>query len=167
MELLVSIDGVEKPVRAEKAGDGYRVTVSGRAFDVPRASVHDGVLNFFVGRRTFRAMVSCNRIGIQVTLQGRDYLFQRPMDDGRSEGALVHDGNGSVEAPMPGTITAVHVKSGDTVKAGDALVVLESMKMQNEITSTVNGIVRSLRCAVGDQVDYGALLVEVEAGGAP
>lgn len=63
---------------------------------------------------------------------------------------------------MPGNIVAVNVEPGETVEPGAPLVVLESMKMQNEIISPVAGEVRSVNCAVGDQVSFGAVLVEIE-----
>ena len=63
---------------------------------------------------------------------------------------------------MPGSIVAVNAKVGDTVAVGDSLVVLESMKMQNEITAPVAGEVKSVSCSPGDQVAFGAVLVEIK-----
>ena len=62
---------------------------------------------------------------------------------------------------MPGNIIKVCVKEGDTVEAQQALVVIESMKMQNEIPSPVGGEVTKVSCAVGDQVSFGDVLIEV------
>jgi len=78
---------------------------------------------------------------------------------GRARGSR----DGKVQAPMPGGIIALHVKEGEHVTAGQPLVVLESMKMHNEITSPSNGVVRRVHIKVGEQVSFGHVLVEVGA----
>jgi propionyl-CoA carboxylase alpha chain len=69
---------------------------------------------------------------------------------------------GSLVAPMPGTVTAVHVTAGDVVTAGQPLLVLEAMKMQHPVVAPAAGTVRSLDVAVGRQVDAGAVLAVIE-----
>lgn len=71
-------------------------------------------------------------------------------------------GSGSVVAPMPGTILKVLKKDGDAVKAGDVVLVLEAMKMENEITAPVDGAIASLSLAEGSTVGGGDLLFEVK-----
>ncbi len=71
-------------------------------------------------------------------------------------------GSGSVVAPMPGTILKVLKKDGDSVKAGDVVLVLEAMKMENEITAPVDGAIASLSLAEGSTVGGGDLLFEVK-----
>jgi len=74
-----------------------------------------------------------------------------------------HVAAGSLLAPMPGAVTAVHVAEGDVVQAGQPLLVLEAMKMQHAIAAPDGGVVRSLRVKPGDQVESGAVLVVVTA----
>jgi propionyl-CoA carboxylase alpha chain len=69
---------------------------------------------------------------------------------------------GSLVAPMPGTVTAVHVTVGDPVAAGQPLLVLEAMKMQHPVVAGGPGVVRSLDVATGQQVDAGAVLAVIE-----
>lgn len=64
----------------------------------------------------------------------------------------------SVNAPMPGNILDVKVKPGDSVKAGDTLLILEAMKMENEISAPQDGTIASVDVHKGDVVDSGALL---------
>ncbi len=66
-----------------------------------------------------------------------------------------------VNAPMPGTIVSVAVTSGQSVKAGDVLVVLEAMKMENEIKAPKDGTINSVNVNKGDAVESGALLVTI------
>ncbi|MDA0998370.1 MAG: biotin/lipoyl-binding protein, partial [Proteobacteria bacterium] len=65
-------------------------------------------------------------------------------------------------APMPCRVTAVHVKSGARVKRGQALLVLEAMKMEHTINAPSDGIAVEVRPAVGDQVEEGVTLVVFE-----
>jgi propionyl-CoA carboxylase alpha chain len=69
---------------------------------------------------------------------------------------------GSLVAPMPGAVVAVHVAEGDTVRAGQPLLVLEAMKMQHPVVAPAPGVVRSLGVEVGAQVDAGAVLTVIE-----
>lgn len=70
-------------------------------------------------------------------------------------------GDSAIKAPMPGKITKVLVKKGDMVKKGDALMILEAMKMQNEITSTASGCVKLLNAADGKSVKPGEVMAVI------
>lgn len=69
---------------------------------------------------------------------------------------------GAIVSPMPGTIVAVHVSEGDSVEAGDPLIVVEAMKMEHVLVAAVGGIVQEIRANSGDAVDAGVLLVKIE-----
>ncbi len=66
-----------------------------------------------------------------------------------------------VAAPMPGTIVSVNVSDGQSVKKGDVLVVLEAMKMENEIKAPKDGTVTGISVSKGESVDTGATLVTI------
>ncbi len=68
-------------------------------------------------------------------------------------------GNVTVNAPMPGTINAVKVKAGDSVTKGQVLVILEAMKMENEIMAEADGVVASVAVSQGQSVNTGDVLV--------
>ena len=71
-------------------------------------------------------------------------------------------GNGtSAKSPLPGTITAVNVKVGDKVNNGDTVVVLEAMKMQNNIEAETTGTITSVAVSAGDSVMEGSVLVTI------
>ena len=69
---------------------------------------------------------------------------------------------GSVTSPMPGNIWKVLVKPGDSVKSGDVLIILEAMKMENEIFASADAVVASVEVKEGDSVGSGDLLVTFE-----
>ena len=76
------------------------------------------------------------------------------------------ESRGGFVAQMPGKVIELRVAVGDTVHAGETLVVLEAMKMEHPMSATEDGVVSEVRVAVGDQVESGVLLlvVEPEAG---
>lgn len=70
--------------------------------------------------------------------------------------------SGSVVAPMPGTVIKILKNAGDEVKAGDVVLILEAMKMENEISAPANGTLASVNCTEGGTVAGGDILFEVK-----
>ena len=70
-------------------------------------------------------------------------------------------GSETVKAPMPGTVLKVNVAVGDSVKKGDVLMILEAMKMENDIVSPIDGTIASINAAKGSSVNAGDLLVSL------
>ena len=81
------------------------------------------------------------------------------VDGVASAAAPAAAGSVKVEAPMPGNILDVRVAAGEAVQAGDVLVILEAMKMENEIVAPQNGTVASIAVNKGDVVNAGDVLV--------
>ncbi|HEU4929169.1 MAG TPA: biotin/lipoyl-containing protein [Candidatus Krumholzibacteria bacterium] len=158
----IVIDGTRREVVATRTKDGFIVTVDGRRYDVSGvANVADGIA-FAMGAEAHVARVSAGASGQQVSVGGRTYTVSRDAVDS-DRPASARGGDGTLEAPMPGSIIAVNVAVGDHVLAGQPLVVLEAMKMHNEIVSPLDGVVRKVNCRAGERVNFGQVLVEVAA----
>lgn len=71
-------------------------------------------------------------------------------------------GSGAVIAPMPGTVIKIVKNAGDEVKAGELVLILEAMKMENEISAPVSGTIASINCTAGGTVAGGDVLFEVK-----
>ena len=120
-------------------------------------------------RRKFRVMVNGSEYLVEIeeigdaiehiqALQKHEEI--RPLESKSESAEPIREG--AVLAPMPGKIMAVRVKEGDKVSKGDILVILEAMKMENEVISQKDGIVKEVRVKVGDSVDKGAVLMVIE-----
>jgi biotin carboxyl carrier protein len=91
-----------------------------------------------------------------------EVLNERKLLARRARKQRDESGPETVKAFMPGKIVKVHVGPGDKVAAGDGLLIMEAMKMENEIKSRRPGTVRAVHVAAGQTVDNGTLLVEIE-----
>ena len=110
----------------------------------------------------------------KITVNGKEYEMDVELMDGSAPVAKAPSKvskpapapaaapSGATVSPMPGTILKVNVKEGDTVKAGDSVVVLEAMKMENDITAPKDGVVKALYVTGGQAVAKGDALFEVE-----
>jgi pyruvate carboxylase subunit B len=79
-----------------------------------------------------------------------------------SKASAAASGPAPLVAPMPGLIVRVHVEVGATVQAGQGLVVMEAMKMENELRAVAGGVVKAIRVSPGMAVERGSTLVELE-----
>ena len=100
-----------------------------------------------------------------VFLDGEVYEFEAPGSETRGAGsgrrrASAH--TGSLSAPMPATVIKVNTKVGAKVTRGDTLLVLEAMKMELPVRATSDGTVTAVNCKVGELVQPGASLVEID-----
>jgi len=109
---------------------------------------------------------------LEVTVDGETFTVEindpngpsTPQFKGRKKKESANDemATGSVVAPIPGMIVECKVKVGDDVKVGDALVVLEAMKMMNNLDAKAEGTVKEIKCESGDSVAKGDLLLVIE-----
>jgi pyruvate carboxylase subunit B len=102
-----------------------------------------------------------------LNLRGREYRFEvlsdrrkRVRDLGLKEEKAV--GSKDIVAPIPGLVVEVEVNEGDTVEAGQGVVIMEAMKMENELKAPAAGIVKAIKTEKGTPVDQGQLLIEIE-----
>jgi len=94
-----------------------------------------------------------------VFLRGRVYVIETAAGPA---GRTRHHDESALSAPMPATVVAINVTAGQTVKAGDVLVVLEAMKMELAVTAPHDGRIRDIQCRVGELVQPGVPLVEFD-----
>ena len=98
--------------------------------------------------------------GVQLFHQGQAWAFDCPPTHRAAEQAA---GNGAVLAPLTARVLHVMVTLGQTVQAGERLLVLEAMKMEHTLTAPITGVVRELLAQAGGQALKGALLLQIEA----
>ena len=117
-----------------------------------------------IGGQSFEARVEFAATGLRVIVGGQEYgaTIRDPRQWRRHRGAAVEaEGRQQAIAPMPGKVVRVLVKAGDAVEAGQGLLVIEAMKMQNEVRSPKRGTVERLLVSEGQTINAGEVLATV------
>lgn len=147
--------------------DERHILLDGMPYEVDFDAVSgQPVYSLLLDGQSYETYVYSNEEGWQVLLQGT--LYPATVEDEREKRLRLKAGSHIAEreelhlkAPMPGLIVAVLVNEGQTVERGDVLVVLESMKMQNELKSPKAGTVSRIRVKSGDNVEQKQTLLSV------
>jgi len=167
MAFIAQLGDKTYTVEIEETGKSlYRVAVDGSEFLVDGKKT--GVTNYslIVDNRSFEVEVDISEDEYRVLVDGRSYhidlLDERRMRVGGLQSAIQLQGRQNVSVPMPGKVIAVLVSEGDTVERGQGLVIVEAMKMENEVRCPINGEVKEVRVKPGDALQAGAILAVVE-----
>jgi biotin carboxyl carrier protein len=154
----------EKSLRIEVRGKdgGYRLTVDGRPLDVEVKEAGRGFLNLILEGRSYDVGLVRADTGITVVLDGVPHLAVVTEGSRGAAPARVQSGPSRLTAPMPGKIVRVLVKPGDEVQAQQPVLVMEAMKMENELRAPRAGQVRQVAVVEGQAVERGALLAVLE-----
>ena len=120
---------------------------------------HGGFVATLAGR-TERLQAVADGDQVWVHWRGRAFALER-LDPTRSAGAAGAEAAGSVHAPMPGVVVSLLVEAGQAVREGDALLVIESMKLQSTLCAAIDGSVAELPFAVGQSFQRGVVLARV------
>jgi biotin carboxyl carrier protein len=141
------------------AGGRFVVTIGDESVEVEASLDDPATLRFVLDGRAHVARLA--RVGkdVQVALGGEIYVLS-PDTGATADTAML--AAPEIVSPMPGKVTQVLVKEGDKVAAGDGLLILEAMKMENRLTAEAPAIVRKVHVESGQMVDGGTLLVELE-----
>ena len=117
--------------------------------------------------RSYELLIEAERFRYGVSIRGDRYDIrvederQRRMSLARG-GPDLPEGEAAVTAPIPGLVVKVLVREGDEVKDGQALVILEAMKMENEIRATRTGIVKQIHAVPGQRIEEKGILLVIE-----
>ena len=136
----------------------FKITIDENNFDVTvNITDHD------------KATVEVNGISYDVTYESKNTVAPAvtrkpaaiPTSTTYKSSAQTTTSNNAIKAPLPGTISAINVKVGSQVKRGDCLLVMEAMKMENNIVATSDGQVKTIHVTVGQSVSQEDPLVEL------
>lgn len=162
-------EAVEVDVRALAPGR-YQIRVGGAEPRTVDARAQEGLVHLVTALRSFAVAqapggqaLQAHARGIQAPLQVLDERALRLR--ARRNGGTLGAAGRVVRSPMPGRVVKVLVAEGDHVKAGQGVVIVEAMKMENELRAEIAGVVQVVKVRAGDLVEGNAELVTLEAAG--
>jgi biotin carboxyl carrier protein len=144
------------------------ITIDGKSFNWDIVKLSEGYFHILHNNKSYRAeVVRADKDAKAFVLKINNHIHTVEVKDkfdllleklGMNNGAAGKVNN--VKAPMPGLIIDMKVKAGDSVKAGDQLLILEAMKMENILKSAGEGVVKSVKVKKGDTVEKNQVLIE-------
>jgi pyruvate carboxylase subunit B len=162
VKYIATVDG--HSYRVDAGADA--ILLDGLPVDIDLHSIDGGFhYSLLVGAESHEVFVErCEDICF-VTLGGQRYRVQvedeRARRFGERKAAAEEEGEGDVVSPMPGVVVAVLVEAGQEVRTGEGLLILEAMKMENEIRATRTGVVGAVHVTPGQRVSQNDILVRI------
>jgi len=152
----------EYNVELSRAADGYRLHIGDRVVPMDVQAGADGRTWLTLDGEHHEVVVATRGDEVFVHVDGEAFelRYEHPLK--RLAAALGGNAADSVTAPMPGSLVAVHVKTGDAVKLGQTLLVMESMKMETAIVAPRDGAVKEVHFAPGQTFDRDVTLLTLE-----
>ena len=137
----------------------FKFTINGNNYDVDVQCIEGNIADIEVNGTPYKV-----EIHREVKKVATPKLIREKIPTKKSDTKIKKQSSNTlkVSAPLPGNILNVLVKEGDTVKKDDKLLVMEAMKMENNVLAEKEGTVSSIKVAVGDSVLQGDVLIEIE-----
>lgn len=165
VKLKAVIDDREQDLNIQIDGGRVRAEIDGRVYDLELREPEPGSYLLFRDAEVHECRVTKTHEGFDVGLHGVNHAIAivdpKRLRSGTDSDRHLH-GLAEIIAPMPGKVVRIHIETGDAVEKGDGIVVVEAMKMQNEMRSPRAGIVVSINVKPGDTVNAGDVLAVVE-----
>jgi biotin carboxyl carrier protein len=169
MKFWVTLEDHEAEVEFRTEGERLLLEVDGRRLAADFQRLPDGeVYSLLVDGRSHEVRVSPGANALEVTVRGTRVPVEvrHPLE--KLLGATLRKGGAgggeTISAPMPGLVVALRVQPGDVVAPGQAVVVIEAMKMQNELTAQHGGVVSEVLVSERQSVAAGQALMRIKAG---
>lgn len=164
MKYITSVNGKEYEIIIDYE---HEVIVNGERYEVDFQYLNGGgVLSLLLNNRSLEAVISEQDEQWDVLTKGE--LYKVKVQDERSYRLAQARGTGPavtgealLKSPMPGVVVSIPVQEGDLVKKGDAVVILESMKMENELRSPRDGVILRIAVQAGSGVEKDQLLLAI------
>jgi biotin carboxyl carrier protein len=155
----VQIAGRARVVELARKSAAWRIALDGKEVDADVMEIAPGILSILLEGKSHEVRVTPGLNGA-LKLQTGGFEFEAEIADprawrGRRHGSMEAEGRQEIVAPMPGKVVRVLVRAGEKVEAGQGLMVVEAMKMQNEVRSPKSGVVEKLMAKEGQAVNAG------------
>lgn len=168
MKVWIEVAGERREIRLDVDADGlYRATVDGEEREIHAEVLRPGILSLLISGRAYRVVgeetVEAEDSAVHVGRERFSYRMEDPRSLRSRRRASEHgEGPLTLKASMPGRVVRLVAAEGEAVSAGQGVLVVEAMKMQNEVKSPKEGVVVKLLVAQGETVGAGQDLAVIE-----
>ena len=165
MIYFINVDQKTFEIEVEETKEGFKLLVDKKPLKVEVTPIGDAShLSFIINNKSYDVIIEDAK---SVSIEGE--LYEVLVEDEKqrkvreiSKKIHYHEEKLAITAPMPGLIVKVEAKVGDRVKAGHGLIIMEAMKMQNELRAPKDGIVKEILVKEGMSVNWGDTLISLE-----
>ncbi len=165
VEFEYIVDGHLRTISLEKKGDTYIVSDGEGLFEADIQAISSNIISMKIGDRSVRAFVVRDKDKLYIQLDGFQFFLTEPSQSGdgfQRGGEQTKEEMLLVKSPMPGKVIKINVAEKDEVRKNQTLMIVEAMKMENEIKASMDGTVKKIYCSPGDLVETQNPLIELE-----
>lgn len=162
--MQIEMAGKTRTITLNQTDRRLRCDIDGRTLDVDAAELSPGTYSILISGKSLDARVEADQGKLRIYVAGQEYaaIIRDPRSWQRKQGRGPESAERrQIVAPMPGKIIRVLLKPGDRVETGQGVVVVEAMKMQNEVRSPKSGTIDRISVAEGQAVSAGDVLAIV------
>lgn len=165
--MIYEVTIAEKTYRVElqREGAGWKCRLDGRELPLDVTAAQTGVLSILIAGKSYEVKqeITASETSIVVGQERFSVALRDPRSlRARRGSGAAEQGVKKITAPMPGKIVRLLAAEGSTVQAGQSVIVIEAMKMQNELKAPKNGVLKKINVSEGAAVEAGQALAEVE-----
>ncbi|UCC40511.1 MAG: hypothetical protein JSV96_03430 [Candidatus Aminicenantes bacterium] len=166
MEFEFLIDNKQHKIALDKKGDIFIVQDGERTIEADIHLISPNVVSILIEGRSYQVYFARDKEKQYLSLEGQQFIVQEP-----SESIEGHEGRETkpkdeeklvISAPMPGKVIKINVTEKEEVRKNQTLAIVEAMKMENELKSSIDGSVKKIFVSTGELVDSEKPLIELE-----
>lgn len=165
MDLQFNIDQETYKIEIDSKDGKYLIKLGGKQYHVDSQPISENCLSLLVDGKAYTVFVVEDKTKKYISVQGEQFCIEETESEAETRSvaeAGTFKGIPTISSPMPGKIVKILVGEGDKVRKGQGLVIVEAMKMENEIRSPSAGIVKKINFKEGNLVDTADPIIELE-----
>jgi biotin carboxyl carrier protein len=164
MKITIELNGKARTVELSRGEKGFACSIDGKPVEADIAEIGSGTYSILMGGESLEVRITPRADGLSAFVGGNEYsLTVRDPREWRRKhgGATASEGRQQVVAPMPGKVIRILAKAGEKIETGQGVVVVEAMKMQNEVRAPKSGVVEKIFVKEGQSVNAGDALATI------
>ncbi len=165
MEFEFLIDNTLHKISLEKKENIFVVSYGEKTFEADIRSISPNIISILIEGHSYQVYFARDKEKRSLSLEGQQFIIQEPLESRerfQKDGERSREDELMVKAPMPGKVIKIDVSEKEEVRKNQTLAIVEAMKMENEIKSTIEGYVKKIFVSVGDLVDSEKPLIELK-----